>query len=140
MARQRNRFGNLGQVAAKMARRADAIKDEHIRAAGTIGKIVHGEVLRILDEKIYKADIPARTWKLTYKLRKSQKVVIDGTTVTLKSEVKHSGPRHRLGTPVGRAIKTPGVQSVQWQDEAVKNTRDRVSAVRRKATLAALKG
>lgn len=152
---------NTGAILRKMRQRQTAVVRELTQAAREIGAEVSGESKKVLQEEVYDVPIPfkasatgtqrkklagkttkgkAGAWSRTGNLKRQENFTVEGPTVVLRNNAKYAVARFNLGTASGRPIKSPGVQSVQWQVEAVANKRTRIIEIRRRALLRALSG
>jgi len=152
---------NAGQIIARMNARKSAVVRELSQAAREIGAEVSGESKKILQADVYNVPIPFRAgataaqrkrlagkttkgsagaWSRTGNLKRQENFTIEGPTVILRNNAKYAVARFNLGTAQGRKIRSPGVQSVQWQTEAIAKKRTRILEIRRKALLRALSG
>ena len=145
---------NAAQILAKMQRRKQAVSNELEKAARALGPELSAEAKKIQQERIYNVPIPARRtarnapktttkgkagqWQRTGNLKRSEGWRVEGVTLWLTNNAEYAGARYALGTPGGRRIITPSVQSVQWHAEAITKKRERILEVRRRALLRAL--
>lgn len=152
---------NAGQILAKMRRRKERLAGELGKAARELGPELSAEAKRIQQERIYNVPIPLKKtadrklganasirrrttkgslgqWQRTGNLKRSEGWRVQGVTLWLTNNAEYAGARYALGTPGGRPIRTPSVQSVQWHQEAITKKRERILEVRRRALLKAL--
>jgi hypothetical protein len=154
---------NSAALVRKMQARATRIRPAMEAAAREQARVLEAEARRVMQARIYSVPIPlkassARTlplasrirsqiskgphgkWRRTGNLRRAEKGAVTGTTVVLKNTMRYARARSTLGTPGGRKIVSPGVQSVQWQAEAVKNKRAVIAEIRARRLRRALGG
>jgi hypothetical protein len=121
---------NGEEIARRLKKRADAFGPAHRRTQDRIRSVVLEESRTILATRIYAIPIPRSKktgkakWKRTQDLYQKETVRIRGGNLELVNTSDHAAAREALGTPQGRPIRSPGVQSVQWQSEAVRNRLD----------------
>lgn len=147
-----------------MQRRKAAVIAELSREAVGIKNELVAESRRILKSEIYDQPIPLkkrvseqireryaqssrqkvggkdiRQWKRTGDLLREERGTTTGAVVVLVNTKRYAGARYLLGTAQGRQIKSQGVRSVQWQQEAVTRKRSMILKRRRAAVLRALR-
>jgi hypothetical protein len=151
---------NAGAILRRMRARGTAVALQSQASARELAPELAAEARRIIQEEIYSPPIPLkakapgkfantrtkqvggrsiRQWERTGELLRGEKAVTRGVTIILTNNAKHGGPRHRLGTPQGRAIRSPGVKSVQWRTQTLENMRARIVEVRRQGVLRGLR-
>lgn len=135
---------NAGEIVKRMLGRKAGVIRELSTAARELAPALNAESKRILSAKVYSVPVARGPrsgkpqWKRTGALLNAEKARAEGVDIVLTNNSEHAGPRFRLGTSDGRQIRSPGVQSVQWQTEAIANKRTVILARRRKAVLKAL--
>lgn len=123
---------NSDRIASRMRERARLCRTEFPAVARQVRDLLVTECRRVMVEKIYLIPIPqsARSgkqkWIRTGQLLGMERGEVDGTVIVLTNGQSYALARYLLGTPGGRQIRSPGVQSVQWRDEAVRNKRSEV--------------
>ena len=127
---------NADEITRKLLLRSQAMRSEQERAAHEIGKVVSEEAKAVLRRKVYSVRV---RWKRSGDLLRAETFQVRGVDAILVNDTPYAADRLALGTSRGREIKTPGVQSVQWQAEAARNKRRDVLRIRREAQLRALR-
>lgn len=131
---------NAADLALRMRLRPDRAETALRQAARELAPRLVKTSRAILDSRIYAVTIPYRSgsggkhaprWRRSGKLRRAEQGQTDGMDVLLVNDAGHAVPRMWLGLPGGRRIVSPGVQSVQWQQEAVSRLRPVMLEVRR---------
>lgn len=123
---------NSDRIASRMRERARLCRSEFPATARVVRDLLVAECRRVLVEKIYLVPIPLnprtgkQQWLRTGQLLAQERGEVDGTFIVLTNGQSYALARYLLGTPQGRQIRSPGVQSVQWRDEAVRNKRAEV--------------
>lgn len=138
---------NAFVLAQKMARRRHAVERELGRAAVLIKVKLVAASKKILSARIYSVPVPVSgTGRALWKragggggILGLEKGYTRGATVVLQNQSAHSIPRYRLGTSQGRRIVSPGIQSVQWHEEAIAQERGFILETRRAAVVRALR-
>jgi hypothetical protein len=135
---------NTAELIGKWRARGVAIDREQRRENEKIRLVLNREATRILRIKVYSVPIPAGPggkprWRRTGNLIGNEEAKVEGMDVILYNKSPHAEFRLLLGTPSGRQIRSPGVQQVDWQVEAIKNRRSWILQVRREALNRALK-
>lgn len=152
---------NAAKLVRKMRARRAAVERELKAAGRVLAPALNAEAKRIMQEQIYNVPIPLKKssdrslptnaavrrkttkgkhgkWQRTGALKRRETARPVGMTVVLENRQRYAPARHALGTSEGRRIVSPGVQSVQWQTEALANKRAFVLQVRRRHVLRAL--
>lgn len=78
-------------------------------------------------------------WQRTGALLRAEKGRADGMKIILSNGQEYAVARHNLGTDKGRKIVSPGVLSVQWHAEAVRNLGPALREARHEAVLRGLR-
>jgi hypothetical protein len=154
---------NAATVLRKMNARKERVTRELNAAAHQLGPELAGEAKRRMQDGIYNVPIPltarankrlgsnaavrkrttkgaAGQWQRTGNLKRSEGWRVEGVTLFLTNNAEYAAARYTLGTPrSSRKIRSPGVQSVQWQEQAITAKRARILEVRRQAVLRALR-
>jgi len=81
-----------------------------------------------------------KLWKRTGQLLAREGGRTEGSNVVFFNPMLYSAARYVLGTAEGREIRSPGVKSVQWQQEALRRMRQFILEERRRALLRAFTG
>lgn len=152
---------NAKDILRKMRARKAAVERELAGAARQLGPELSADAKRIQQLRIYNVPIPLKAsserklganspirkrttkgqhgkWQRSGNLKRSEGWRTEGVTLYLTNNTEYAAARDALGTARGRKIKSPGVQSVQWQVEAITRKRARILEVRRRALLRAL--
>ena len=139
---------NLGALAREMERMNGRLAEELRDANRRIGIHVSGTAKRILQEKVYNVPIPLKAsverrtapnatirskttkgskgkWTRTGNLKRMETYAFRSEdrgvfSVVLVNSANYSAARNELGRSGKRKIRSPGVLSVQWQEEAAK--------------------
>lgn len=158
---------NLSSNAEVILRRMNQRKAQVVAglnaAARTLGPELSAEAKRLMQTGIYNVPIPLTAsanrrlgqnaavrskttkeqygvWSRSGNLKRSEGWRVEGVTLWLTNNAEYAAARYTLGTAQSsRKIRTPGVQSVQWQEQAITNKRVRILEVRRAAVLKALR-
>jgi hypothetical protein len=81
----------------------------------------------------------AGKWQRSGNLKRRERAFRRGPVVYMENRANYAAARNALGTSKGRQIRSEGVRSVQWQNQAIKNLRPWILQRRRRALLRALK-
>jgi hypothetical protein len=135
---------NTADLIGRWRARGAAIDREQRRITPEIALVLKRESQRVLRVKIYAVPIPQTrggkpAWRRTGDLIGREDAKADGVDVVMTNDSAHAEARLLLGTPYGRPIRSPGVQQVDWQAEAIKNRRAWILKVRRDAQVRALR-
>jgi hypothetical protein len=123
---------NGAEIARRLERRAQAFGSQLRGAQDRIRSEVGEESRRLLATRIYAKPIPRAgksgrpQWTRSGALYRAERAEIRQGNVVLSNTAPHAKSRRDLGTPGGRPIRTPGVESVQWQEEALRNKLERI--------------
>jgi hypothetical protein len=123
---------NGQEIKERWERRAAKFGQARRKAQDSIRSVILEESRKILATKIYSKPIPRRPrsgkpkWVRKQELYQAEQCVIQGGDVILRNTSKHAKSRYDLGTPQGRPIRSEGVESVQWQHEALRNRIDQI--------------
>jgi len=116
---------NAGRIAARWEARARAFGPEQRATQDRIRSVILAESRRILAVKIYAKPIPRSgtgrpQWTRTQELYQSEKAEIRGGDVVLRNTASHAARRRDLKQS---QIRSPGIEEVRWQEEALANKR-----------------
>lgn len=154
---------NTGSILKQMLRRSADVNRELATAARRAGLVLNKASKETLQLKIYNVPIPLKAsadqglrpgaktrqkttkgkaglWQRTGNLKRQETFRTDGTTIILTNNANYAKARFQLGLPGHRQPKSPGVKSVQWQLEAIKQEQGYILKLRREAVLKALRG
>lgn len=154
---------NAGSILRRMQSRRGRVIQELSQAAKTLGAEISGESKRILQNEIYNVPIPLKKsadrrlgpdakirskttkgklgkWQRTGNLKRSESYTTEGATIILRNNARYAAARYVQGLPGRRPVVSEGVQSVQWQEEAIRKLRRRIIEVRRQAVRRGLSG
>ena len=114
---------NAGRIAARWEARARAFGPEKRAAQDRIRSVILSESRRILAVKIYAKPIPRKAsggpqWVRTQELYRSERAEIRGGDLVLRNTAPHAARRRDLKQA---QIKSPGIEEVRWQEEALAN-------------------
>jgi hypothetical protein len=150
---------NARALQGAMRRRAQSVIRELEGAARELAPAVNADAKDILKRRIYSVEIPFkpgtskrtreryagtsggqrhRQWRRTGDVQNRERARAEGTSIVLTNNSGHAVGRHVLGLPGHRKIRTPGVQSVQWQKEAAERKRRQILERRRQGARRAL--
>lgn len=136
---------NAATVLRRMLARRQAVTRELSAAARGLALEIGAESKRQLQTGIYNVQIPKNPksrqprWTRTGNLKRREHAFSVGPNIVLENLANYALDRYLRGTEGGRPIHTPGVQSVQWQAEAIKKLLARIRERRRQAVLKALR-
>jgi len=157
------RSHNAADILRRMKRRRADVVRNLSQAARTLGAEISGESKRVMQEGIYNVPIPLKAsaekqlganakvrsattkgkhgkWSRTGNLKRAESWTTEGATIILRNNAKYAAARYVQGLPGRRPVVSPGVRSVQWQEEAILNMRRRIIEVRRQAVRRGLSG
>jgi hypothetical protein len=134
---------NAAQLARRMRDRPAAVRRNLLRVAREMAPRIAELSRGVMRAKIYSVPIPKgkngrQKWIRTRALLNSEQGEPRGQDILLRNAAPHAVPRRDLGTPQGRPIRSPGVQSVNWQGESREQARAEVLQARREAVQRAL--
>jgi hypothetical protein len=129
---------NAHQLAQRNMQRAQAAIPALERVAQEWQDRFERESKRTLRSQVYAVPVPRGKngrprWKRTRELLNSETARADGMAVVMENAAPHATARNTLGTPGGRAIRSPGIKSIQWQKSTRTKLRPRLLRARQQA-------
>lgn len=135
---------NAGEIAERWRSRARGVEPAQRRAAAIIAPVMEREAQKILRLKVYSVPIPTgkdgkKKWRRSGNLIAREIWKANGIEVVGRNDSDHAAYRQSLGRG-GRPIRSPGVQAVDWQGEAVQARRSWMLQIRAQEHRKALRG